>query len=335
MRKLSLFFVGVAASWVLFAGNAYTVTASAADQTVYVGGMSAGFTLKTGGAQVIGLCEVITEQGVCTPAVDAGMRTGDIVKKVRGIRVDAISELNEIVDKSQGREMQVEVLRGRETMQFNIKAVQEKQSKRYKIGVLVRESVSGIGTVTYIDQNSGRFGALGHSVVGENNQEMEMLDGLVYECSIVGVSRGVRGKAGELRGMFLNDKRLGNAEKLCNCGIFGTISKDFSLDGLTKAVANSQDAKPGEAYIYSTVNGVLPKRYEIEIVKVDRLNRENKNYVIKITDNDLIAETGGIVQGRSGSPILQEGKLIGAVTHVFLNDPTRGYGISIEEMLSE
>ena len=335
MRKLSLFFVGVAASWVLFAGNAYTVTASAADQTVYVGGMSAGFTLKTGGAQVIGLCEVITEQGVCTPAVDAGMRTGDIVKKVRGIRVDAISELNEIVDKSQGREMQVEVLRGRETMQFNIKAVQEKQSKRYKIGVLVRESVSGIGTVTYIDQNSGRFGALGHSVVGENNQEMEMLDGLVYECSIVGVSRGVRGKAGELRGMFLNDKRLGNAEKLCNCGIFGTISKDFSLDGLTKAVANSQDAKPGEAYIYSTVNGVLPKRYEIEIVKVDRLNRENKNYVIKITDNDLIAETGGIVQGMSGSPILQEGKLIGAVTHVFLNDPTRGYGISIEEMLSE
>lgn len=335
MRKLSLFLMGAAISCAIISNNTYEVTASAAEQTVYVGGMSAGFTLKTEGAQVIGLSEVITESGVASPAATAGLRAGDIIKKAGGIRVNSIVDLNEIVDKSQGRELTVEIMRGGETMNFTLKAVQEKHSKRYKIGILVRESVSGIGTVTYIDQNTGRFGALGHSVVGENNQPMTMSDGLVYECSIVGVCRGVRGKAGELRGMFLNDKRFGNAEKLCNCGIFGTINKEFSLEGLTTAVADSQEAKPGSAYIYSTVNGVSPKKYTVEIVKVDKYNRENKNYVLKITDNDLIAETGGIVQGMSGSPIIQQGKLIGAVTHVFLNDPTRGYGICIEEMLGE
>ena len=151
----------------------------------------------------------------------------------------------------------------------------------------------------------------------------------------MGICKGVRGKAGELRGMFLNDKHFGSAEKLCDCGIFGKISGEFSVTELNSAVADSNGVKPGSAYIYSTVNGVCPQKYEIEIVKVDKLNRENKNYVIKITDDDLISETGGIVQGMSGSPIMQEGRLVGAVTHVFLNDPTRGYGIDIERMLCE
>jgi len=335
MRKWSLFLMGVTISCALITNNTYKVTVSAAEQTVCIGGMPAGFTLKTEGAQVIGLSEVITELGVSSPAATAGIRAGDIIKKAGGIRINTIVDLNEIVDKSQGRELAVEVVRAGETMNFTVKAVREQHSNRYKIGVLVRESVSGIGTVTYIDKNTGRFGALGHSVVGENNQPMSMSDGLVYECSIVGVCRGVRGKAGELRGMFLNDKRFGDAEKLCNCGIFGTINEGFSLEGLTTAVADSQEAKPGSAYIYATVNGVSPKKYTVEIVKVDKYNRENKNYVIKITDHELISETGGIVQGMSGSPIIQQGKLIGAVTHVFLNDPTRGYGICIEEMLGE
>jgi stage IV sporulation protein B len=151
----------------------------------------------------------------------------------------------------------------------------------------------------------------------------------------LGVCKGVRGKAGELRGMFLNDKAFGKAEKLCECGIFGYISNSLNLNDLPSAVATSESVIPGKAYIYSTVNGVCPKKYEIEIVKVDKHSKDNKNYVIRITDEDLISETGGIVQGMSGSPILQEGKLIGAVTHVFLNDPMRGYGIDIERMLEK
>ena len=164
---------------------------------------------------------------------------------------------------------------------------------------------------------------------------MQIAKGTVYECNIVGVNKGIRGKAGELKGMFLSNKTLGTAEKLCNCGIFGQISQEFEVDDLMRVVADSAEVVPGKAYIYSTVNGVSPKKYEIEIVKVDKWNKENKNYVIKITDDDLIEETGGIVQGMSGSPILQDGKLIGAVTHVFLNDPTRGYGIDIQEMIKQ
>ncbi len=334
MRKLSVFFVGIIISFAFIFGGSRVVTASAEEITVYVGGMSAGFTLKTDGAQIIGVSDVVTESGVCSPASEVGLRAGDIIQKAGGIRVETISDLNEIVGKSKGKELELEISRGLETVRVSIRAVKEKGSERYKIGVLVRENVSGIGTVTYIDKN-GRFGALGHSVTGENNREMSISSGTVYECSIVGVNKGIRGKAGELRGMFLNDKTFGNAEKLCNCGIFGQISQEFKVNELTAMVASSCDVRPGNAYIYSTINGVLPKRYDIEIVKVDKFNRENKNYVIKITDEELVSETGGIVQGMSGSPIVQEGKLVGAVTHVFLNDPTRGYGIDIGRMICE
>lgn len=335
MRKLGVFLIGAVCSFAFINKTTVISSVSAEDATVYVGGMSAGFTLKTDGAQIIGLSEVATEKGTFSPALQAGIKTGDIIRKVGGIRVHGVNDLNEIVNKSKGKELVYEVERGAEEFQFSIQAVKERQTERYKIGVLVRESVSGIGTVTYINKETGRFGALGHPVVGENNRQMSISNGIVYECSIVGVNKGIRGKAGELRGMFLNDKCFGSAEKLCDCGIFGQVSEDFKVNSLFCAVASSQSVQPGNAYIYSTVNGVCPEKYSIEIVKVDKNNKENKNYVIKITDERLIAQTGGIVQGMSGSPILQDDKLVGAVTHVFLNDPTRGYGIDIQAMLNE
>ncbi len=335
MRRLSAFFMCTAFSLAFIGGGIRVVSVKAAEKEVYVGGMPAGFTLKTGGVQIIGLNEVCSENGTYAPASSCGLRAGDIIQKAGGISVDAIADLNEIVDKTKGNPLKLEVLRGKEVLQLSVLPVKERVSNRYKIGVLVRESVSGIGTVTYIDKATGRFGALGHSVVGENQQEMQISCGFVYECSIVGICKGVRGKAGELKGLFINDKQLGNAEKLCECGIFGEITQEFKVDGLMSAVSSSSNVKPGNAYIYSTVSGVSPEKYEIEIVKVDKLNKDNKNYVIKVTDEKLISETGGIVQGMSGSPILQEGRLVGAVTHVFLNDPTRGYGIDIERMMSE
>ncbi len=337
MRKLGIFVMGISLSFVFAIGGTSSIQARAAEEEkfVYIGGMSAGFTLKTGGAQIIGLSEIITENGSVSPALKAGLRAGDVIYKVEGVKVESIAHLNELVSKSKGRSLKFQVGRGEERFEIEMQPVKERATDNYKVGVLIRDSVSGIGTVTYIDKENGRFGSLGHAVSGENRCEMQIDGGKVYECSIVGVQKGVRGKAGELRGMFMSDKPLGNAEKLCDCGIFGQISQEFTVDELTSAVASSAAAKPGKAYIYSTVEGVLPKKYEIEIVKVDRYNKENKNYVIKITDDDLIEETGGIVQGMSGSPIIQSNKLIGAVTHVFLNDPTRGYGIDIHTMLCE
>ena len=337
MRKLGLFLLGAALSLTFSINNKTIKTASAAtdDKMVYVGGMAAGFTLKTGAVQLIGICDVVSKGKTASPAGQAGLKAGDMIRKVAGIQVETVQELNEIINKSKGKPLSFEIQRKEDDFSCEITPMLDTINNKYKIGVLVRDNVSGVGTLTYIDQKSGRFGALGHSVTSENKQIMEISDGCVYECNIIGIHKGVRGCAGELKGMFLHDTQLGKAEKLCDCGIFGEISQEYSLKDFPMAQATSETVKPGSAYIYSTVKGVCPERYEIEIVKVDKSNKENKNYVIKIVDQDLIAQTGGIVQGMSGSPILQEGKLVGAITHVFLNDPTRGYGIGIETMMKE
>ena len=339
MRRLSAFLISMVLALATAGGLGYSyvsVTADAEGREVYIGGVPAGFTLSAGGAQVIGICEVIGENGVCSPASEAGIRTGDIITKAAGINVETVGELNEILSKCKGKSVEFCVRRGENTLTLSIQPVRDKSTGRYKIGVLIRDSVSGIGTVTYIDKTTKRFGSLGHSVVGEDHREMKISGGKVYQCSIVGVTKGLRGKAGELRGMFLNEDGIGSAEKLCDCGIYGQVSTTYDLSGFPTAMtAEIDDVKPGNAYIYSTVNGVCPKKYTVDIVKVDKHNKGNKNFVLKITDKDLISETGGIVQGMSGSPIVQDGKLIGAVTHVFLNDPTRGYGIDINAMLRE
>ncbi|MBQ2740068.1 MAG: SpoIVB peptidase [Clostridia bacterium] len=336
MRKLGVFFLGMflaAASFSAAApsvANAYAQTAE-----VYIGGIPAGFTLSTGGAQVLGFCDVITESGKRSPASEAGLRAGDLIVAINGIKVETISEMNEILAKNGEKALKCKVLRGEESIEFSILPGKDKGSERYKIGVLIRDGVSGIGTVTYIDKQSGRFGALGHAVMGEKESPLSLTNGEMYLCSIVGVSRGLKGKAGELRGMFLAEKSLGQAEKLCTCGIYGKISDKFKTKDMPTAKATAANAKPGKASIYSTVSGEEPKEYSIEIVKVDLGQKDNKNFVVKITDEKLIEETGGIVQGMSGSPILQNGTLVGAITHVFVNDPTRGYGIAIEQMLSQ
>ena len=338
MRKLSAYFIGGILSVGFIFGSYQGMIAVNADEKtyeVYIGGMPAGFTLSAGGVQIIGLCEVMGENGVYTPAAESGLRVGDIVEKAANIDISSIPELNEILNKNGEKNIELSIRRGVEVLKIKLNPIKDRVTGRYKIGVIVRDSVSGIGTVTYIGKEDGRFGALGHSVTSETNHELSISSGGVFGCSIVGVLKGVRGKAGELKGMFLNEISFGKAEKLCQCGIYGQISKDYNTSKLNSAVANSDSVKMGKATIYSTVSGIIPQEFQIEIVKVDKSNKENKNYVIKITDDFLIEQTGGIVQGMSGSPIVQEGKVVGAVTHVFLNDPTRGYGIDINRMLQE
>lgn len=335
MRKSVFLFASI---WAVAISGAFSKTETSAHaeaKSVYIGGMPAGFCLSAGGAQVIGLCNVITCDNVVSPAEDAGIKVGDIIQKAQNINVSTIGELNEIIAKTGERDLELTLKRGDNIFKKTIKPVKDKSSGKYRIGVLIRDKITGIGTVSYIEEN-GNFGALGHAVVGEHHEKLSLSDGETYKCSIIGVAKGQRGRAGELRGMFLNETPFGTAQKISSCGIFGNVSEDFFYDQLSSAqVAKIDEVKIGTAYIYSTVCGVNPQKYTAEIVKVDRSSKSNKNFVIKITDKDLIAETGGIVQGMSGSPILQGKKIIGAITHVFVNDPTRGYGIDINTMLEE
>ncbi len=333
MRKLKFYIAALAALFCCIFFSVPQTVADAAGEKYYLGGMTAGFMLGAGGAEIIDLSEVSADDGVHRPAEEAGLRAGDCICAIGDTPIKTIAQLNEALLKSGGNEIVLTVKRGGESAQVPIRPVKEKKSGKYKIGVLIRDTLSGIGTVTYIEKETGRFGALGHKVADENDNRLQIADPKVYLCSIVGVNKGTRGKAGELRGLFLNDRTIAKAEKVCSTGLYGKFEAyDFSHCKLVD-IAPLAEATIGKATIYSTVDGVCPQSYEIAIAKVDPDNKENKNFVIKVTDEKLIRETGGIVQGMSGSPILQNGKLIGAVTHVFLNDPTRGYGIGIEKML--
>ena len=337
MRKLKIYMTAALAALVLCTGGFAPsgIVSEAAGAEYYIGGMTAGFTLSAGGTEIIGLNEVVAEDGTYRPATDAGFRVGDCICAVDGICVKSISDLNAAMERSGGKTVTLVVKRAGETAEVKLTPVKEKKSGKFKIGVLIRDTLAGIGTVTYINKDTRKFGALGHAVCDENHNSLEIAGAKVYLCSVVGVNKGSRGKAGELRGMFMG-QQLAKAEKVCESGLYGTFDKNYDYSRLeTVQTAPVSEVTIGKAIIYSTVDGVYPQKYEIAIAKVDANNKDNKNFVIKVTDEKLISETGGIVQGMSGSPIVQNGKLVGAVTHVFLNDPTRGYGIAIGNMTAE
>ena len=309
------------------------LTVSADDNSLYLGGFPAGFVLNTTTVEVVGLCEVITQDGMYSPAREAGVKTGDIIDKINGEEVNKTSDVNEIVGRDY-KKYEITVLRGGESVTMDINPVKELSSGGKRIGVLVKDSINGIGTVTYVDKGAGKFASLGHPVTTPENSLIEINGGTVYGSLIYDVKKGVRGTPGELRGAFENGVVIGNAKVNCPCGVFGDLAKNYDCSKLIKISKGTMDEVcVGTAYIYSTVYGKDIEKYEISIVKVDKHNKDNRNFVIKVEDKKLIEKTGGIVQGMSGSPIVQNGKLIGAVTHVFVNDPTRGYGIGIENML--
>ena len=310
-----------------------TLVAAADENSLYLGGFPAGFVLNTTTVEVVGICDVITEGGVASPARNAGIKTGDIIDKINGEDVNKTSDINEYIARDY-KKYEVLIIRGGESICVDVTPAKEAATGTKKLGVLVKDSINGVGTVTYIDKSANKFASLGHPVTDMDGRMVGINGGTVFGSLIYDVKKGVRGTPGELRGAFESGNVIGNARLNCACGVFGDLSKSFNCSRLIKISKGSIDAvHAGTAYIYSTVYGKEPERYEISIVKVDKHNKDNRNFVIKIEDKKLLDRTGGIVQGMSGSPIVQDGKLIGAVTHVFLNDPTRGYGIGIDKML--
>ena len=310
------------------------IYANAQENTLYLGGFPAGFTLNTKIVEVVGLCDVITAEGTASPARDSGIRNGDIIESINGRKVERATDINKIIAEEY-KKYNVEVERGGEKLTLDIVPAKDFSTGTKRLGILVKDTISGIGTVTYIDKVNNKFASLGHPVSDLKNNLIEINGGTVYNCLIYDIKKGAKGEPGELHGAFENNSILGTAKVNCACGIYGDLANDYDTSKLVKVEKGSvDDVTIGKACIYTTLRGNSAKMYDISIVKTDKNNKDNRNYVIKIEDKDLLAAAGGIVQGMSGSPIVQNGKLVGAVTHVFVNDPTRGYGISIDNMLS-
>ncbi|MDR3318491.1 MAG: SpoIVB peptidase [Clostridiales bacterium] len=309
------------------------------DRKVYLGGMPLGFSLRSEGVLIIGFTDVTTESGAVRPAVAGGVLEGDIVTGVQCQKINGAADIERIVNSAEnaGKELCFTVNRGGRYLQLKVTPAYDLTAGKSKVGVLIRESLAGIGTVTYINGDGG-FGALGHPVCDFDTRTIfPASDGTVYNCAIIGLVKGERGKPGELRGLFIkSDKHIGTVKVNNKFGIFGVFSArpENELYPSLLDIGGRASAKPGKAKILATLDSKICE-YDIEIVKTNyQLSASEKSMVIKVTDPGLLERTGGIVQGMSGSPIIQNGKLIGAVTHVFLNDPTRGYGLYIDWMLA-
>lgn len=306
-----------------------TIFVSAQTEYLYLGGIPAGFTIKSNGAVVIGLSDVVTENGVFSPAKNADIKIGDILTKIDKQEIFGSESIAKILKESKGNPLEISVVRNGENFTTFLTPKKDKYGN-YKLGVFLRDDLSGIGTITYFTKD-GKFASLGHPILNENKSMMDIKSGKAYLCSIVGIQKGEKGKAGELQGIFIDDRKIGQILKNTQTGIYGKIEKSFDYSDFPQMeIAN---AKMGKARIFTCIDGEKVQEYTISIVKIDNNNRENKNFVIKIDDKNLLSVTGGILQGMSGSPIVQDGKIIGAITHVFINDPTRGFGISIDKML--
>lgn len=297
-------------------------------------GQPAGVCMSAKGVIVSAVTDVETASGTKRPAEQAGIRAGDILLTVNGIELSSGEQLADV--SALGKELRLTGLRG--DKQFSV-CVQPEQSRRDKachIGLLVRDSMAGIGTITYVDPETGRFGALGHAVCDiDSGVRLPLSSGLITPAEVIGVIKGRAGEPGELIGSFEEAAHLGSLEKNTAFGIFGTMSDD-RLYRSQKCLETAEDRQihTGKAQILTCVDGEEPAYYDIKIEHVYRSAKDGRGMSIKIVDQKLIEKTGGIVQGMSGSPIVQDGKLIGAVTHVLVPDATRGYGITIEDMMA-
>lgn len=310
------------------------------DTILYPGGQPVGVKLNTKGVLVVALSDVKTEKGKMTsPASAAGIQIGDNIIKINDCDIKDAEQTQSEINRSEGKDIKVLIERKGQKLEKTIKPIKGLEDNNYKIGLWIRDSTAGVGTLTFYDEKSGMFAALGHPITDvDTGTILSINSGEIVSSSIVSVKKGIKGNPGELKGIFVNeDTTLGNIYKNTECGVFGKGNNQLkNKHHKPMKVGLRNEIKEGPAKILTTINGEEPKYYDIEIEKL--LSQDSpgpKSMVIKVTDPKLIEKTGGIVQGMSGSPIIQDNKIVGAVTHVLINKPDVGYGIYIEWMLKD
>lgn len=295
------------------------------------GGMTFGVQLQTKGVLVIAL-SALKESGIC-PAKDAGIEVGDIIYEVNGKAVNSSDEFTGMIEQSGGRPLDIAFSRGGRRERCRLTPEKSGQNGVYKAGLWIRDSTAGIGTVTFIEKDSGRFAGLGHGICDpDTGVLMPLLKGRVSGVTVSGIKKGKPGAPGELRGYF-NARESGELTKNHYTGVYGLLSRIPSDLSAPLPAAHREEVERGEAFIICTASDNTVEKYSARIVRIVDMKNENKNFIIELTDPRLLELTGGIVQGMSGSPVIQNGMIVGAVTHVMINDPKQGYGIFIENML--
>ena len=307
------------------------------DISLYVGGFPFGVKFYTDGIIVVELSDVNTENGSKNPAYDAGIRTNDVIIKCNGESINDASKLTKIIENSGGNAIELTYRRGENEHNTSVTPVISKDDGLYKTGMWIKDSGAGIGTVTYVSPEDNSFGGLGHGICDSATGELIPMErGNLMDVTLSGVEKGLVGDPGEIKGYFGGNK-LGSVLKNTNCGVFGFYANIPKEASRLLPIGLRGEITGGKAVLVCTLDDTGAKEYDIEISGINQSAslESNKCFTVKITDPELIEKTGGIIQGMSGSPIIQNGKLVGAITHVFVNDPTKGYGIFIENMIAE
>ncbi len=300
------------------------------EEEVYVGGNPIGISLDTASSIVISESVFGKENKTLASKL---FKPGDIISKINDFEISTLEDIVNIVEASDNGELEIEYYRNNKSCKSKVIATKD-ESGDYKLGITVKDDVSGIGTLTYVNSKNGEFGALGHPIC-ENAEYVKLVEGNIYDCKLLGIDKGEINNPGQLRGVFVEGQNKKGEITLNNkFGVYGKI-EDYSIvdTNLTAHLGGRLSVTPGKAKIVSSISGIR-EEYEIEIIRAYSQNTEkDKSFVFRVTDKRLLEITGGIVQGMSGSPILQNGKVIGAITHVFTADPTKGYGVYTDWMI--
>ncbi len=310
-------------------------------KSVIPGGQSIGVLLHTEGVMVVGEAAVEKDGRNFFPARAAGVAVGDLIIKINGSKINGENQLQELVDKygKQGKDIVLLIKHGNKNKLTKIEPILCEKTGRYRIGLFIKSSTAGVGTLTFYEPQTKTYGALGHMITDfESGHKLNPVDGKIVEATVKGLHPGRKGAPGEKLGVFKGKSDIiGNIESNTNCGIFGKLQKGIRNPYYSQPIplAMKYQVEEAPAEILTVLEGDKIEKFNIEILDVLPAGNHGKGLVIQVTDQELIRRTGGIIQGMSGSPIIQNGRFVGAVTHVFINDPTKGYGVLAENMLKE